>query len=123
MDGPEGTASAVLTYGPFGGGHGHFDKLSFVYFAMGEEQGYDPGRSRSQAYRLPVHRNWYRATVGHNTVAVDRESQEGVEGALELFLSNSKVSAAAANTDLAYEGVMHHRLVVLRPTICWSPIF
>ena len=38
-----------------------------------------------------------------------------MEGALELFLSNSKVSAAAANTDLAYEGVMHHRLVVLRP--------
>lgn len=115
-NGPGGRASAVLTYGPFGGGHGHFDKLSFVYFASGIEQGYDPGRARSQAYRLPIHRDWYRATTSHNTVLVDRASQEGVEGALELFLTNEHLSAAAANTDQAYAGVMHHRLLVMRPT-------
>ena len=48
-DGAEGQAAAVLTFGPFGGFHGHFDKLSFAYFAMGRELGYDPGRSASQA--------------------------------------------------------------------------
>lgn len=113
-DGPEGPSSAVLTFGPFGGFHGHFDKLSFVYFALGKEQGYDPGRARSQAYRLPVHRNWYRATTGHNTVMVDRKAQEGVEGTFETFVSEAEVSAAAAHTDRAYPGVMHHRLMVLR---------
>ena len=114
-NGPDGESSAVLTFGPFGGFHGHFDKLSFVYFALGKEQGYDPGRARSQAYRLPVHKNWYRATTSHNTVMVDRKSQEGVEGRLELFVVEDGLSAAAADVDKAYEGIVHHRLLILRP--------
>lgn len=115
MNGQKGPTSAVLTYGPFGGGHGHFDKLSFVYFALGKEQGYDPGRAKSQAYRLPVHKNWYRATTGHNTVLVDRHSQEGVTGHLELFVENEHFAAAAAYVDEAYEGIVHHKLLVMRP--------
>lgn len=115
INGHEGPSSAVLTYGPFGGGHGHFDKLSFVYFALGHEQGYDPGRARSQAYRLPVHKNWYRATTGHNTVLVDRQSQEGVEGDLILFGENEHFSAAAARVDKAYEKILHQKLMVMRP--------
>jgi oligo-alginate lyase len=115
ITGPEGPASAVLAFGPFGGGHGHFDKLTFVYFGMGKELGSDPGRARSQAYRLPVHRNWYRATISHNGVLVDRASQEGVEGHCDLFLSAPALSAAAAHTDSAYPGVLHRRLLVLRP--------
>jgi hypothetical protein len=114
-DGDEGQSSAVLTFGPFGGFHGHFDKLSFVYFGMDRELGYDPGRARSQAYRLPVHRNWYRVTTSHNTVLVDRASQEGVEGTSELFIASPELSAAAAYTDKAYEGILHRRLLVLRP--------
>ncbi len=110
-----GQSSAVLTFGPFGGFHGHFDKLSFVYFGLGRELGYDPGRARSQAYRLPVHRNWYRATTSHNTVLVDRASQEGVEGTNELFVASPELSAAAAYTDKAYEGILHRRLLILRP--------
>ena len=115
VDGHEGPSSAVLTYGPFGGGHGHFDKLSFVYFALGKEQGYDPGRAKSQAYRLPVHKNWYRATTGHNTVLVDRQSQEGVAGELTFFVENQNFAAAAARVDKAYEGIVHQKLLVMRP--------
>jgi oligo-alginate lyase len=115
MNGPRGASSAVLTYGPFGGGHGHFDKLSFVYYALGQEQAVDPGRAASQAYRMPIHKNWYRATTGHNTVGVDRQSQEGVTGELEVFVDNDHLAAAAANTDQAYPGIDHHRLLVLRP--------
>ncbi|MBT4501924.1 MAG: hypothetical protein HOC74_29600 [Gemmatimonadetes bacterium] len=113
--GPEGPSSAILAFGPFGGFHGHFDKLTFAYFGMGKELGSDPGRARSQAYRLPIHRNWYRATVSHNGVLVDRTSQEGVEGTCNLFLSTPALSAAAAHTDSAYPGVLHRRLLVLRP--------
>lgn len=76
---------------------------------------YDPGRARSQAYRLPVHRNWYRATTSHNTVLVDRASQEGVEGQCELFVATPALSAVAAHTDQAYAGILHRRLLVLRP--------
>jgi len=114
-DGEKGKSSAVLTFGPFGGFHGHFDKLSFVYFGMDKELGYDPGRARSQAYRLPVHRNWYRATTSHNTVLVDRKSQEGVEGTHELFPASQELSAVAAHTDTAYDGILHRRLLILRP--------
>ncbi len=110
-----GAATAAFTFGPFGGFHGHFDKLSFVYFNRGQELAYDPGRARSQAYRLPVHKNWYRATTSHNTVLVDRVSQEGVEGQGELFVATPELSATAAHTDAAYPGVLHRRLLVLRP--------
>ncbi len=110
-----GGSTASFTFGPFGGFHGHFDKLSFVYFSQGKELAYDPGRARSQAYRLPVHKNWYRATTSHNTVLVDRVSQQGTEGEPELFVSAPDLGAAAAHTDRAYPGVLHRRLLVLRP--------
>jgi hypothetical protein len=113
--GPKGTSAAVMTFGPFGGFHGHFDKLSFVYYGLGQELGYDPGRARSQAYRLPVHGNWYRATVSHNTVVVDGASQRGVAANGGLFLAHDQVSAASAWVDDAFEGVTHRRLLVLRP--------
>ena len=63
----EGDCSLALTFGPFGGFHGHFDKLSFVWFGKGRELGVDPGRARSQAYRLRIHREWYRATLSHKS--------------------------------------------------------
>jgi oligo-alginate lyase len=114
-DGEKGRSSAVVTFGPFGGFHGHFDKLSFVYFGLGRELGYDPGRALSQAYRLPIHSNWYRATTSHNTVMVDRSSQAGVEGTSDLFVVSPELSATVANTDKAYKGIMHQRLLILRP--------
>jgi oligo-alginate lyase len=110
-----GNSTAAFTFGPFGGFHGHFDKLSFVYFSQGQELGFDPGRARSQAYRLPVHKNWYRATTSHNTVLVDRTSQQGAEGQHELFIDTTDLSAVAAHCDQGYPGVTHHRLLVLRP--------
>ncbi|MCH2665689.1 heparinase II/III family protein [bacterium] len=115
VSGPDGPSSAVMTFGPFGGFHGHFDKLSFVYFSVHKELGYDPGRAKSQAYRLPIHRNWYRATTSHNTVMVDRDSQEGAEGVGEWFGHNDDLAAAVARVDSAYEGVTHRRMLVLRP--------
>ncbi len=105
--------SAALTFGPFGGFHGHFDKLSFVFFAHGEELGLDPGRSRSQAYRLPIHRNWYRASVAHNTIVVDGKSQKGTSGKLLTFVDKEDWSAVVAECRGAYPGVVHTRLLLL----------
>jgi len=72
--------TAALTFGPYGGFHGHYDKLSFVFFGFGRELAVDPGRARSQAYRLPIHRNWYKATIAHNAVLVDGKSQKHCPG-------------------------------------------
>ena len=104
--------SSVMTFGPYGGFHGHFDKLSFVFFGLGKELGVDPGRARSQAYRLPVHKNWYKATLSHNTVVVDKKSQAPAAGELLLFDSSDKYNAAMARCTSAYPGVEHTRLLL-----------
>ena len=111
----DGPASAVLAFGPFGGFHGHFDKLSFVSFALGQELAHDPGRAASQAYRLPVHHDWYRPTISHNTVLVDRTSQGEAAGEAELFVDTDELAAVLARTREAYPGILHRRLLALRP--------
>lgn len=104
--------STVMTFGPYGGFHGHFDKLSFVFFGMGRELGVDPGRARSQAYRLPIHRNWYKATLSHNAVVVDKTSQAPASGELLLFEHSEAASTVIARCNAAYPGVKHTRLVM-----------
>jgi hypothetical protein len=106
-------ATALLTFSPFGGFHGHFDKLSFVWHAFGTERGVDPGRAASQAYRLPIHNGWYRATLAHNGVVVDGHSQQGASAKLLGFVTGDGFSAVAAHTTKAYAGVDHRRCLVL----------
>lgn len=108
--------TAALTFGPYGGFHGHFDKLSFVFFGLGRELGVDPGRARSQAYRLPIHSHWYKATISHNAVLVDGQSQKPVAGKLLFFESGSDYTIAAASCDDAYPGVKHTRWLILTGT-------
>jgi hypothetical protein len=108
--------TGAFTFGPYGGFHGHFDKLSFVFFGYGQELGVDPGRARSQAYRLPIHRKWYKATIAHNTVLVDRASQQPAAGKLECFAANERYAAAAASCTAAYPGVEHRRFLCMTPS-------
>jgi len=112
----EAGLTAAMTFGPYGGFHGHLDKLSFVLFGRGRELGVDPGRARSQAYRLPIHRHWYKATVGHNTVLVDGASQQPAAGRLLAFAATDSRAAAVAACDAAYAGVRHVRAFCLTPT-------
>ncbi len=113
--GPAGL-SAAMTFGPYGGFHGHLDKLSFVFFGHRRELGVDPGRAASQAYRLPIHRNWYKATLGHNAVIVDAASQRPAAGRLDLFAATDTHAAAGATCEGAYPGVTHRRLLLMTPT-------
>jgi hypothetical protein len=108
--------TAALTFGPYGGFHGHFDKLSFVFFGFARELGVDPGRARSQAYRLPIHSKWYKATISHNAVLVDGQSQKPAAGKLLRFDSKDAYAVAAASCDDAYPGVKHTRWLILTGT-------
>jgi hypothetical protein len=105
--------TAAITFGPYGGFHGHLDKLSFVFYGFAKELGVDPGRARSQAYRLPIHSNWYKATISHNTVLVDGKSQQPAAGRLLLFEPKADYTVAAAACDEAYPGVKHTRWLVM----------
>jgi Heparinase II/III-like protein/Alginate lyase len=112
----EAGLTAALTFGPYGGFHGHLDKLSFVLFGFAKELGVDPGRARSQAYRLAIHSLWYKATVSHNTVLVDGQSQKPAAGKLLWFEPGSAYSAVAASCEEAYPDVKHTRWLVLTGT-------
>lgn len=112
----EAGLTAAMTFGPYGGFHGHFDKLSFVFYGYGKELAVDPGRARSQAYRLPIHTNWYKATIGHNTVLVDGKSQAPAAGELTLFEQGDGYVAVAARCSAAYPGVVHDRLLLMART-------
>lgn len=110
--------AALMSFAPFGGFHDHFDRLGFVWHAFGSERGVDPGRAASQAYRLPIHNGWYRATLAHNTVVVDGRSQAGAGGELMAFVTGASVTgqgceAVAARTTAAYPGIEHRRCLVL----------
>ncbi len=113
---PQAGLTAAMTFGPYGGFHGHYDKLSFVFFGLDRELGVDPGRARSQAYRLPIHANWYKATISHNTVLVDRKSQKPAAGKLRLFECQSDYTVVAAGCDEAYPGVEHTRWLIMTGT-------
>lgn len=111
-----GALSAAVTFGPYGGFHGHFDKLSFVFFGCGQELGVDPGRAASQAYRLPIHRHWYKASVGHSVALVDGRGQEEADGKLLSFAANGAYAAVAADAGPAFPNVTHRRFLLLTPT-------
>jgi hypothetical protein len=99
-----GVAVAVR-FGMHGGGHGHPDKLNIVTFSGGRVFGLDPG---SINYGVPLHREWYRSTIAHNTVSVDEAVQASADGKLEDW-GGTSVSAAAE----AYPGVTLRRSLAL----------
>ena len=103
---------AILDYGPHGGGHGHPDKLQLLLYAQGESVAPDPGGTSSA---LPLHGEWYRETISHNTVAVDEKPQKPCQGTLRGFHATPELALAAASADDAYDGVRFARTVAMMP--------
>jgi hypothetical protein len=120
---PESTAVS-LSYGPYGGGHGHPDKLNIVVYALGRQWLPDFPSMPYESHWKP---EWTAQTVSHNTLVVDGISQrpntrgtpyfpndrssDRVLGQLERFEPEHKL--AAATCDSAYEGLTLRRSVRL----------
>ena len=100
-----------LDFGPHGGGHGHRDKLAVNYFTLGRTVAPDPGRG--WPYNLPIHQQWYKMTLSHNTIVVDETPQKECEGRLESHDFSGDYHTATASADTAYDGVTLRRTVVL----------
>lgn len=112
-DGAKGLVAA-FSFAPYHGFHSHFDIMSFVLFGYGKELGVDPGRATSQAYRLPIHKFWYKGTISHNAVLVDFKAQKGAtKSELLFFEHNADYTAVAAKTSTAYPGITQTRLLAL----------
>jgi len=118
---PDSTAVA-LSYGPYGGGHGHPDKLSIAAYAQGRQWIPDLG---SMPYGTHWKGEWTAQTISHNTVVVDGVSQKptgarNVEwpvdsstnrafGTLGRFDAQHKL--VSASCDHAYDGFALKRTV------------
>ena len=117
--------AVTMTFGPYGGGHGHPDKLSITMYANGEIVLPDIGRYE---YGDPLHQTWANQTLAHNTVAVDERSHKpmhvpgmsiwaeapaGDTGVLREFVITPHVKLLRADCDTAVDGVTLDRTVVL----------
>jgi len=111
-----------------GMGHGHFDRLNFLYYDHGGEIFPDYGSARflnietkSGGDYLPENKSWAKQTLAHNTVVVDQTSQYGAS--LEkaeahhpelIYFNNQKdQQVVCAKETNAYPGVDMLRMVAL----------
>ena len=126
--GPEATM-LLMKYGVHGQGHGHFDKLHFVFFDGGNEVVPDYGFARwiniepkFGGRYLPENDSYAKQTIAHNTVVVDSASQsngvyrvdEEKAGQRNFFdASNPAVQVMSARADGFYDGVAMQRTMFL----------
>jgi hypothetical protein len=119
-----GSTAVALSYGPYGGGHGHPDKLSIAVYAQGRQWVPHYG---SMPYESHWKTEWTSHTLSHNTLVVDEisqrpagdknlmwpcdSSQDRVLGTLERFDADAKLVAARCTS--AYPGLLLRRQVRL----------
>ncbi|MBI5476176.1 MAG: alginate lyase family protein [Ignavibacteriales bacterium] len=120
---------ALLKYPAQGMGHGHFDRLNFIYYNQGRELLQDYGSVRFINIEpkfggryMKENNTWAKQTISHNTITVDERSQ--FEGKLSIaeknpgerhFFSTSDpnlqvMSGKASNT---YPGVQMQRTIAV----------
>ena len=98
-----------MKFGPHGGGHGHFDKLSFISYARGARQAADPG---TQAYGAKSHNTWDKMTVAHNTISVDGKPQAESTGKLLEWNPGAQATEIRLSAGAVYPGVEMERTLV-----------
>lgn len=119
----------LMKYGVHGAGHGHFDKLHFIFFDQGREVIPDYGFGRwiniepkfGGRYLLE-NKSYAMSTIAHNTVVVDETTQNNknrkkadkVWGERHFFDdSNPKVQVMSAKANKHYAGVKMQRTLFL----------
>ncbi|SDS64423.1 heparinase II/III domain-containing protein [Microlunatus soli] len=99
---------AILAFGPHGGSHGHFDKLSLSLYGRTTSWQADPGQV---PYGNRFWRRHYASTAAHPTVIIDDTDQSACTGSL-LGRDDDSVTVGC---DTAYPGVRITR--TLRHTV------
>lgn len=111
-----------------GMGHGHFDRLNWIYYDNGQEVIQDYGAARFlnvvQKYGghyLPENNSWAKQTVAHNTLVVDQTSHfnASVEAAEKTAPTahyhdlKEHIQLTSAREENAYPGVSFDRTVAM----------
>ena len=129
--GPKNNDAAVVMKATTQGlGHGHHDKLGFLYYDNGDEIVADYGAARflnvepkNGGRYLPENESWAKQTIAHNALVVDQTShfkgdwREGQKHAPTVlaFDEIEGVQVALAEISTAYEGVNMQRLIAILP--------
>ncbi len=119
----------LMKYGVHGKGHGHFDKLHFIFYNQGRSVVPDYGFARwinmepkFGGRYLPENNTYAKQTVAHNTVVVDQVSQNRAnrKEADKVFAkrhffdaSNPQIQVMSAISDDHYPGVHMQRTMFL----------
>jgi len=106
---PGSDATLAVKFGPHGGGHGHFDKLSFISFANGARQAADAG---TQAYGAKTHATWDKSTIAHNTISVDGKQQAEATGKLLEWNPGPLATQIRLSAGPVYPGIEMERTIV-----------
>lgn len=107
--------TVIAKFGPHGGPHGHYDKLSFILYSQGHVMGIDPG---TQLYGLPLHHLWDSMTIAHNTISVDETRQAAATGKLISWQTTPNYTAITMDAGPVYDGVSLQRSILLTPNYC-----
>ncbi len=121
-----------------GMGHGHFDRLSWLFYDNGREIVSDYGaarflnvESKYGGHYLPENKTWAKQTVAHNTLVVDEGSHFGGDwqrGQKHVtvplhFETGERADVVAAKIGTAYQGIEFSRaLVMLKGAPFASPL-
>ena len=119
------SAAVALTYGSYGGGHGHPDKLGIAFYTKGRL--WIPAFP-SMPYETTWKKEWTSHTISQNTLVIDGVSQKPagkqdlmwpvdsatnrVSGKLERF--DPVIKLTTASSDTTYDGFRITRTVKLQ---------
>ena len=100
-------SQAIYTFfGPYGGAHGHFDRLALQIWPWSADPGTPP-------YGVQPRQTWYQQTAAHNTVVVDGQSQHPCEGQLCSWHPTEHGGTIWMTANMAYADVAFSRLMTL----------
>ncbi|GAA0877448.1 hypothetical protein GCM10009119_04160 [Algoriphagus jejuensis] len=121
-------SALVYKYTAQGMGHGHFDKLTWLYYDNGEEIIRDYGAARFLnieakfgGHYLAENNTWAKQTIAHNTVVVDEKShfdgklsvaEASFPKELRFDVSDPNFQIASAEIKEVNEGVSFKRTMI-----------
>jgi hypothetical protein len=84
--------------GPKGGGHGHFDLLSYELFGYGKPLVADPG---AYVYDNSASRRWVVSTPAHNTIGVKGLNHAALESDWRTYVTTTPIRQVAGGYQIA----------------------
>ncbi len=111
----------ITDYGSNASWHTHPDFLGFSVFAHGRPLITDVGTGGTQGYQSEVSKKWCKQTIGHNTVLVDRMSQERFhEGVCHWWVAAPRFDyLRASHPAYRFLGVEHERRILFVKPEYW----